>query len=251
MRIVFLAVDDEFAGSMQKYVYERHPEWVVGSIISTCAIYKKSKLGAMVFVFKRSGFRYGVEMFRMKVVRRFANNGTQISPSQLAGKHKVEMFYSKNINDDMSLGQLKSWSPDLIISTNFSHYVGGRVRSVARIGTWNLHKSYLPHYRGIAPSFYALLNGEKHVGVTLHQIAKGFDTGDIVRQIQVPVLPGDSVYSLNQKTSDAGGRMMVEVLEDAELRTPVITPQPIGNWPNYTYPSRADIRAFREKGLRF
>jgi folate-dependent phosphoribosylglycinamide formyltransferase PurN len=251
MRIVFLAVDDEFAGSMQKYVYERHAEWVVGSVISTCAIYKKSRLGAMFFVLQRSGFIYGAEMFRMKVVRRFANNRTQISPCQLARKHKVEMFYSKNINDDMSVGKLKSWSPDLIISTNFSHYVGGRVRSEARMGAWNLHKSYLPHYRGIAPSFYALLNGEKHVGVTLHQIAKGFDTGDIVRQVQVPVLSDDSVYSLNQKTSDVGGRMMAEVLEDAELRTPLLTPQPSGNWPNYTYPSRADIRAFREKGLRF
>jgi folate-dependent phosphoribosylglycinamide formyltransferase PurN len=251
MRIVFLSVDDEFAGSMQKYLYQRHPEWVVGSVISTCVIYKKSKLGAIFFVIKRSGFRYGVEMFRMKIIRKLMGSGTQITPSQLAGQHNVETFYSKNINDPESLARLKAWSPDLIISTNFSHYVGDRVRAIGRAGTWNLHKSYLPHYRGIAPSFYALLNGETRVGVTLHQIAKGFDTGDIIRQTEVPIIPGDSVYTLNQKTSDAGGRLMAQVLEEAEHQWPVPTPQPAGDWPNHTYPSRIHIQAFREKGLRF
>jgi folate-dependent phosphoribosylglycinamide formyltransferase PurN len=251
MRIVLLAVDDEFAGSMQKYLYERHPDWVVGSVISTCAIYKKSKLGAMVFVIKRSGFRYGAEMFKMKVFRKILHPGTQIKPSQLARQNNIETLYSKDINDDAGIARLKSWSPDLVISTNFSHYVGRRVREIAGVGTWNLHKSNLPHYRGMAPSFYALLNGEKRVGVTLHQIAKGFDTGDIVRQVEIPVVPGDSVYSLNQKTSDAGGRMMAQVLEEAEHQRPVAVPQPSGDWPTYSYPTRDQIRAFREKGLRF
>jgi folate-dependent phosphoribosylglycinamide formyltransferase PurN len=251
MRIVLLSVDDEFAGSMQKYLYERHPEWVVGSVISACAIYKKSKLGAMLFVIRRSGLRYGAEMFRMKIIRKFMNSENKITPSELARRQNVEMYYSKNINDPPSLAKLKAWSPDLIISTNFSHYVGDRVRSIGRAGAWNLHKSYLPHYRGIAPSFYALLNGEKRVGVTLHQIAKGFDTGDIIRQTELPIASDDSVYTLNQKTSDAGGRMMAQVLEETEQKWPVPTAQPAGDWPNYSYPTRAHIQAFREKGLHF
>jgi methionyl-tRNA formyltransferase len=251
MRIVFLAVDDEFAGSMQKYLYQRHPEWVVGSVISTCAIYKKSKLGATWFVVKKSGFRYGAEMFKMKVIRKLTQKKTQVLPSVLAAEHKIDTFYSKNINEEEGLAQLKAWSPDLVISTNFSHYIGDRVRNLPRLGAWNLHKSYLPHYRGIAPSFYALLNGEKRVGATLHKLAKGFDTGDIVRQVEVPIEAGDTVYSLNQKTSEAGGRMMAQVLEEAEAKFPVATPQPAGEWPNYTYPNRAQIRAFLNKGLSF
>jgi folate-dependent phosphoribosylglycinamide formyltransferase PurN len=251
MKIVFLSVDDEFAGSMQKYLYQRHPEWVAGSVISTCPIYKKSKIGAAWFVFRKSGFRYGAEMFKMKVIRKVTQSAKQILPSALATQHNVPMFYSKNINDEPSLAQLKAWSPDFIISTNFSHYIGDRVRNLARVGAWNLHKSYLPHYRGIAPSFYALLNGEKRVGVTLHKLAKGFDTGDIIRQVELPVEPGDTVYSLNQKTSDAGGRMMAQVLEEAIAQLPAGTPQPAGEWPNYTYPNRSQIKAFLNKGLRF
>jgi len=251
MKIVFLAVDDEFAGSMQRYVYERHPDWVVGSVISTSVIYKKSWLGAMVFVLRRSGFRYGAEMFRMKVIRKLTRAQNVITPSQLAKAHNVEIFYSGNINEEASLSRLRSWAPDLIISTNFSHYVGARVWSTARSGVWNLHKSYLPHYRGMAPSFYALLNGERRVGATLHKIAKGFDTGDIITQVEVPVQVGDTVHSLNLKTSDAGGRMMADFLEDTDLGQVAATPQPDGDWRNYSYPSRADIKAFCKKGLRF
>jgi folate-dependent phosphoribosylglycinamide formyltransferase PurN len=251
MRIVFLSVDDEFAGSMQKYIFQRHPEWIVGSVISTCAIYKKSRIGATLFILEKSGFRYGAEMFKMKVIRKLTQNGTQILPSLLAKEHSVETFYSANINEEQSLTRLKAWSPDFIISTNFSHYIGEKVRNMPARGAWNLHKSFLPNYRGIAPSFYALLHGEKSVGVTLHKLAKGFDTGDIVRQVSLPIQTGDTVYSLNQKTSDAGGRMMADVLKEAANSTPVLTPQPDGDWPNYTYPNRADIRAFLGKGLRF
>jgi len=251
MRIVFLAVDDEFAGSMQRYLYDGHPKWVVGSVISKCAIYKKSRLGAMLFVLRKSGVRYGAEMFRMKVIRKITQNRTQVLPSQLARNHNVETFYSRNINDDLSITRVTSWSPDFIISTNFSHYVGERVRRIAKLGAWNLHKSYLPQYRGIAPSFYALLNGEKFVGATLHQLAKGFDTGDIIRQVEVPVGPSDTVYSLNQKTSDAGGRLMAQVLEEAVLQKPVARPQPDGDWTNHTYPTSQQIRSFLDKGLRF
>lgn len=250
-RIVFLGVDDEFAGSMQRYVYERQACSIVGSVISTRAIYKKSKLGAMIFVFRRSGFTYSAEMFRMKIIRSLMSREEHILPSTLARKHNVEIFYSTDINDSTSIDRLNSWAPDLIISTNFSHYVGERVRRIARIGTWNLHKSYLPHYRGMAPSFYALLNGEKQVGVTLHQIAKGFDTGNILKQVRIPIAPNDSVYLLNQKTADAGGRMMADLLEEVNPEALVAVPQPDGDWPNYTYPTRAQIRAFRQKGLKF
>jgi folate-dependent phosphoribosylglycinamide formyltransferase PurN len=251
VKIVFLAVDDEFAGSMQRYVYETHPAWVVGSVISTCPIYKKSKVGATLFVLRRSGLRYGLEMFRMKIVRKMMEKKDKVNPSQLARQHNVGMLYTADINSDESIKQLAAWQPDLIISTNFSHYVGPRVRSLARVGAWNLHKSYLPHYRGMAPSFYALLNGEKQVGVTLHQLSKGIDVGDIVRQVAVPIEAGESVYSLNRKTSDVGGRMLAALLNEGNVDGIKLSPQPSGIWPNHSYPTRSDVRAFLRKGLEF
>jgi methionyl-tRNA formyltransferase len=103
----------------------------------------------------------------------------------------------------------------------------------------------------MAPSFYALLNGEKNVGVTLHKIEKGFDTGEIFAQAAIPIAPDDTVYTLNQKTSAVGGRMMARYLESAKPEDFIATPQPPGDWRNYSYPTRADIKAFRQKGLKF
>ena len=251
MKIVFLAVNDEFAGRMQRCVYENHPAWVVGSVISTCPIYKRTKIGGLLFLLKRSGFTYIAEMIKMKIVGKAFRGETIVTPVKLARAHQAEIYYSSNINDEQSIARLEDWSPDLIISTNFSHYIGERARRSSRFGTWNLHKSLLPHYRGMAPCFYALLNGEEKVGATLHKVAKGFDTGDIICQVELPISDGDSVLSLNQRTSDLGGRMLAQYLEGVDLSDITATPQPPGDWLNYSYPSREDIKAFRKKGCRF
>jgi folate-dependent phosphoribosylglycinamide formyltransferase PurN len=251
MKVVFLSVNDEFAGSMQKYVYEKHPEWIVGSVISTHPIYKRTKFGGLLFLVKKSGFTYVTEMVRMKMVEKMLQRENIITPKKLAKAHQVDVYYSRNINDEQSLAQLAAWSPDIIISTNFSHYIGARASRSARVGTWNLHKSFLPYYRGMAPSFYALLNGEQKVGATLHKVARGFDTGDILCQIEVPISKDDSVRSLNRRTSDLGGKMLVEYLEKIDLSDVVATPQPQGRWPNYSYPNRLDIKVFRQMGCKF
>jgi methionyl-tRNA formyltransferase len=139
----------------------------------------------------------------------------------------------------------------LIISTNFSQYVGKEARAIAAAGAWNLHKSYLPHYRGMAPNFFALMEGAESVGATLHVLAKGFDTGDILDQVKLTVAPGDGVYDLNKRTADAGGRALLSFLERVDLSAIRAMPQPAGNWRTYSFPSRADVRAFLRKGCRF
>jgi folate-dependent phosphoribosylglycinamide formyltransferase PurN len=251
MRLVFLAVDDEFAGVMQKYVYDAHPEWVVGSVISSCLLYRKSNLGAALFLARRSGFIYIAQMIKMKMLRQLTNGGGALSPTLLARTHNVEIYRTSDINSSASLAQLRAWRPDLVISTNFSQYVGKEARSIATRGSWNLHKSYLPHYRGMAPNFYALTDGAESVGATLHVLAKGFDTGDILDQVKVPVTRGESVYELNKRTADAGGRLLADFLSRVDLSNVQARPQPAGNWRTYSYPTRADVRAFRQSGLRF
>lgn len=252
MRIVLLAVDDEFAGEMQRPLYEMHPEWVVGSVISSRMIYKRSNAGAVLFVARKSGLTYLAEMARIKTVRRFSNDSGGCFPSELAARQGVEQFVTPDINNAASIAKLRSWEPDLIISTNFSHYMGKTVReSIAKYGCWNLHKSLLPQYRGMAPVFHALLEGATTVGATLHLVARGFDTGDILAQIEVPVRSDDTVYGLNRDVSKAGGKLMASFLETYVPSQCHPTSQPEGPWKTYTYPTRNDIRAFRRKKLRF
>jgi folate-dependent phosphoribosylglycinamide formyltransferase PurN len=252
MRIVLLSVDDEYAGELQRPLYELHSEWIVGSVISSRLMYKRSNLGAAWFTFRTCGLIFLLEMVHIKLLRWFIDKKKRFLPTQLAEQHRVEQFRCANINDEESIARVRCWNPDLIISTNFSHYIGKTVReSVARYGCWNLHKSLLPQYRGMAPSFHALLEGAGKVGVTLHVVAKGFDTGEILAQDEVPVTKSDTVYNLNRKTSLAGGKLLVSFLEKYDPQTTKPTPQPDGDWKNYTYPTPAEVREFLNKGLRF
>ncbi len=253
MRICFLAVDDEFAGEMQRQVYAAHPEWVVGSVLSTQPIYKHTPPQAIMMVLKKSGPRYLVEMAKMKILRRLVapKDDDSVTPSALAKTHGVPTHESGDINSEASLSWVKALEPDLVISTNFSHYVGKSAREIAKVGSWNLHKSYLPHNRGMAPSLFALLNDDPHAGVTLHVLEKGFDTGAIVDQRKVEITPESTVYDLNQASSTIGGEMLLEVLESKPLSEIVPTPQPEGDWPEHTYPSPAHIKRFLQKGHSF
>jgi folate-dependent phosphoribosylglycinamide formyltransferase PurN len=249
---VFLAVNDEFAGEMQRHLYESHPEWIVGSVISSRPIYRRSRLGALLFVLRRSGVLFLTEMIRIKLVKRVLVATKRALPLQLARDHQVDLLITPDINDERSVATLRRWRPDLIISTNFNHYMDKPVRdSVAKYGCWNLHKSLLPQYRGMMPSFHALLEGATTVGATLHIVAKTFDTGDVLTQVEVPVVKTDSVYSLNQKTAAAGGRLLATFLESYDPRSVKAIPQPDGAWKTYTYPTRSQVRAFRKKGLSF
>ena len=250
-KIVFLAVNDEYSGCMQKYIYEKHPDWVIGSVISKNAIYKKNKFQAVLFVINKSGLYYLVQMIKIKILKLFFSKEKKETALSLANAHNKEVYYSGNINSEADIEKLKSWDPDLIISTNFSHYVGKNVREITKHGAWNLHKSYLPSYRGMAPSFFALLEGAKNVGVTLHIIDKGFDTGSIIIQKKLSVEKADTVYSLNWKTADSGGKMLLEYLENLNLDELTSHSQPSDIDKYYTYPSKAEIMAFRKKGLHF
>jgi len=236
---------------MQKYIYERHPDWVVGSVISKREIYRKNKVSAVLFILKTSGLFFFTQMFKMKIMRVLLQKGTGIKPSFLAKTNNVKLHYSKNINSQKDLKVLSELAPDILISTNFSHFIGKKVRKISNYGAWNLHKAYLPMYRGMAPNFHALRESAGYVGATLHVVDDGFDTGPIIVQSKLKVENDDTVYSLNLKTSNEGGRILGEFLESCNLEKINPEPQPVGEWRNYSYPTREEITAFKLKGLKF
>ena len=190
-------------------------------------------------------------MVRLKMLNRLLGRRDSALPSKLASSHGVPVLLSPDINSAKSLSVLASWKPDIIISTNFSHYIGKKVRKIAAIGTWNLHKSYLPNYRGMAPSFFALLEGARFGGATLHLVDDGFDTGDILTQAKVEIGPQETMYSLNIRTSQVGGKMLAQYVDEHRDGQFSATPQPSGEWKSYTYPSKRQIAQFRRQGLLF
>lgn len=116
--------------------------------------------------------------------------------------------------------------------------------SVPRLGTINLHKGELPRYRGMPPAFWELKNGETSVGCTVHKVAAGLDTGDILLQSSVAVERYSTVAGMRVKLDRLGVQMVCQAVELIASGSPKYVKQPPGGATN----SRPTLA--QEAGLR-
>ena len=102
------------------------------------------------------------------------------------------------------------------------------VWSMPRLGTFNLHASLLPKYRGAAPINWAVINGEKETGVTTFFLKHEIDTGDIIQQEKIEILPDENVGDIHDKLMYLGANMVVDTVKAIDKGEIVTTPQPDG-----------------------
>ncbi|GAA0525336.1 methionyl-tRNA formyltransferase [Paractinoplanes ferrugineus] len=133
------------------------------------------------------------------------------SVADLAAEHGVPVEVRERPEDDL-LGPLKEADPDVIVATNWRTWIPPQIFALPRLGTLNVHDSLLPKYAGFSPLIWALLNGEKEVGVTAHMMDGTLDAGDIVLQRSVPVGDRDTTTDLFHKTLDLFGPITVDGL---------------------------------------
>jgi len=108
--------------------------------------------------------------------------------------------------------QLVNLHPDVIIVAAFGQLLPQSVLDIPRYGCINIHPSLLPRHRGASPVAAAILAGDEFTGVSIMLMDKGFDTGPVLAQAQIPVSPQDTTGSLAGKLSQIGARLLQEVL---------------------------------------
>ena len=82
-----------------------------------------------------------------------------------------------------------------------------------RLGTFNLHASLLPQYRGAAPINWAVINGDTETGITTFFLKHEIDTGEVIQQVRVPIADTDNVGIVHDKLMLLGGRLVVETVD--------------------------------------
>lgn len=100
---------------------------------------------------------------------------------------------------------------DLIISAGFSELIPAGIIQKQRVGIINIHQSFLPGYRGRHPLNWAIINGEKLTGVTIHHVNEKFDDGKIILQERVPIFDDDNIMDVYYRTVEKG-KLMLEKL---------------------------------------
>jgi folate-dependent phosphoribosylglycinamide formyltransferase PurN len=144
---------------------------------------------------------------------RLRTAGLNLSNVQAACRHyKLKLHYTNDVNGDKALLLLREFSPDLIVYTG-----GGILRrpliETPTIGVINAHSGLLPEYRGMNVTEWALINGDA-IGITVHFIDPGIDTGRILFRKPMHITPEDlSINALRERVSDATVDALVEAVE--------------------------------------
>jgi methionyl-tRNA formyltransferase len=110
---------------------------------------------------------------------------------------------------------IRDLQPDLFIAVGYMNLLKEAILSVPRIVAANFHASLLPAYRGRHPVFWALRNGERSSGLTVHVMDVGLDTGDILYQVRVRTRKRDTVASLYDRIMERSLGLLPRLIQDA------------------------------------
>lgn len=134
------------------------------------------------------------------------------SVAKLAQNRGIPVIATEDPKDPQILASLQSTQPDLIFSFFYRKMIPKVILDIPRLGSFNMHGSFLPRFRGRAPINWALVHGETQTGATLHHMVKSADAGAIVDQETVPIKATDTAFDLTHKVSKAAVKVLLRQL---------------------------------------
>jgi len=130
-------------------------------------------------------------------------------------EHNLPLLQPENLNESDFINKLKSFNADLFVIVAF-RILPETVFTIPPKGSFNLHASLLPMYRGAAPIQWALINGEKQTGVTTFFLEKKVDTGNIIYQQKINIGDEDNFGTLHDKLSIIGAEAVLKTIDIIE-----------------------------------
>lgn len=155
-----------------------------------------------------------------------AGRGQKISRSavaKLAVEKNLKLLQPEKLKDPEFISELESLNADAFVVVAF-RMLPAEVWKIPKKGTFNLHASLLPQYRGAAPINWAIINGEKESGVTTFLIDDKIDTGNILLTDTVEIGPDENAGELHDKLAEIGKKLIIKTLDGLENDS--ISPKP-------------------------
>jgi methionyl-tRNA formyltransferase len=138
---------------------------------------------------------------------------------------KVQILQPENVNDREVILQLSELNLDLLVVAAYGQIFSQELLDLPRLGCINIHASLLPKWRGASPIQHAILAGDKVSGVTIMQMQRAMDAGDIWRQSECAISSEDSAQSLHDKLAELGGKIILDAIRTVAEVTQKPTPQ--------------------------
>ncbi len=141
--------------------------------------------------------------------------------------HHLPLLQPEKLKNEEFLDALRALHADLQIVVAF-RMLPEVVWAMPPLGTFNLHGSLLPQYRGAAPINWAIINGEQETGVTTFFLQQEIDTGDLILQKRTPITDGDNAGTIHDRLMSIGAAAVVETVDCIIAGNAPKTPQPQG-----------------------
>lgn len=170
---------------------------------------------------------FAVESLKVLIQHQYQVVGVVTAPDKPAGRgyklqysavkqfaldHQLHLLQPTNLKDEAFLQALKALKADLQIVVAF-RMLPEVVWNMPPMGTFNLHASLLPQYRGAAPINWAIINGEQETGVTTFFIREGVDTGNIILQERISIHNEDDAGTLHDKLMIMGAQLVKKTVD--------------------------------------
>lgn len=141
----------------------------------------------------------------------------QVTPVKAcAMAHGIPVFQPVKVKEKEAVETLRGYNADIFVVAAFGQLLSEEILSMPEYGCVNIHASLLPKYRGAGPIQWAIINGEEKTGVTIMQMDKGLDTGDMLLKEEVVIDPKETGDSLHDKLASVGAGLIVEALAKLE-----------------------------------
>ena len=128
----------------------------------------------------------------------------------VASEYNIPLHKPIKLNKDYEF--IENLKPDLLLTFAYGQIISTKVLALSKYKPLNVHASLLPKYRGAAPIQYAIKDGEKVTGVSLMEMVKEMDAGDVYATVKVDIDNNDNYTSLAQKVSKAGLELLINYL---------------------------------------
>lgn len=135
------------------------------------------------------------------------------TPAKIAAEElDIPVYQPVKLSGSSELDELIAMNADFIVTAAYGQFLPTKFLNSAKIAAVNVHGSLLPKYRGGAPIQYSLINGDKETGITIMEMVKKMDAGDIYAQQAIEIEPEDTAGSLFEKLSYLGRDLLLETL---------------------------------------
>lgn len=159
---------------------------------------------------------------------------TESPVKKYAVENNLTVFQPEKLRNPKFLDQINTLHADVFVVVAF-RMMPKILFEMPKLGTFNLHASLLPDYRGAAPINYAIINGEEKTGATTFFINEKIDEGNILLQEEMPIYPNENAGELHDRLMEMGAKLVVKTLDGLAENKIEEKPQPIVDLPKNAF----------------